>query len=258
MRRVALVVATLGLSLTTACLVGVPDLAESGDAGGETGSGASFSCADSGAVLCEDFEAPLRATVWNGVLAPGASLVERDPTRHHSGAYSLHVQLDGAYVGAALNHEAPAPPTLPLNMYIRVYAWASPPAPPGPEALVSLASADGQSGLILAREADMSLGMTDYSPGPTYNWGSSATLPSTPEWVCLEWHVDTTNITADTGNIGVTLAANVVQPLTQMSVPVPTFDQLTFGISYEAPIGATSDVWFDDIVVDGAPIGCPE
>jgi hypothetical protein len=213
-------------------------------------------CTTSGAVICEDFEGDLNTAVWNHVTTSGASTVSRDASRAHRGSYSLHIHLDGTQMSAALGHVA-VPTNLPNDVYVRafVYLPGSPLPPAGvPENLMSLVSLDGSAGALLSRDATSALYLTDYGPAGSGNWTSpNSAFPSTPAWTCLEWHIHATR--ANVGDIGVSMNG-AAAGLTEASVQLPTFDQLSFAVAFQEAPGSDFDAWFDDIYVDGSPVGC--
>jgi hypothetical protein len=248
---------TLSLALggSSGCLVSIPDVIPvDGGTGGSDVGGASR-CATSSAVICEDFEGPLNTAVWDQVKTSGASTVARDSSVAHSGTYSLHIHLDGSQTDASLGHVA-SPTNLPSDVYVRAFVYlATPPLPPpnDPENLLSLVSLDGTAGVLLSRNSSSAFYLTDYGSGTAANWASPSAAFPTAAWTCVEWHLDASQ--PGLGSIDVSVNGGSAG-LTQTAVELPTFDQLTFAVAFQTPPNTDFDVWFDDIDVDGAPVGC--
>jgi hypothetical protein len=249
---------SLAMSGAPGCLASIPDVipVDGGTGDNVDGGPPPSRCANSSAVICEDFENPLNTAVWDKVTTSGASTVARDPSLAHSGAYSLHIHLDGSQSQASLSHIA-SPTNLPDDLYIRafVYLATSPaPAPGAPESIMSVNSLDGASGTLLSRDSNSAFFLTDYGPGESHNWTSPSTaFPAVAAWTCVEWHIHATQPMF--GSIDVSVNGGSAG-LAQSSVELPTFEQLTFDVAFQVPPSTDFDVWFDDLYVDGAPVGC--
>ena len=206
-------------------------------------------CGSSTALFCEDFESgaidPMR---WTSKTVSGTAAV--DGTHVHGGRYALHVQTSPADAGSTRIAELREHATLVTapQTFVRafVYAAAWPPAGMGHNAILSFRGPGG--GL----QIETYVGTPDINRygGTGFYKMASGSLP-TGQWVCLEWEIDSGASWSTTLSVDgtPTIAGSSIEPLAPASFDIGTNIAGTGG-------QGMIDLWFDDLVIDIAPIGC--
>jgi hypothetical protein len=222
---------------------------ELGDATGE-GDAGFFGAArcPTGVVLCEDFEAPQIDTArWNTFLTQGTATI--DTTHVARGTRAL--RLSGASatsVDLSLDHVENA--ALPDPVYVRAFVYA--PALPAmaTEVMLSMNVAGGSSGVLVEANYQGRLELDGW--GVSGATAVSAAAAPTIRWACVEWMV--------TQNPGaMTLWVDDVELPDLQAVPwslPPSFEIVSLRLGYDVTVPAALDLWIDEVIVDGARIGC--
>jgi hypothetical protein len=99
----------------------------------------------------------------------------------------------------------------------------------------------------------------NYNAGSTFDSSSQAVPPD--QWVCLEWQVQPAGpIDGGTGaSIHVWMNDVPVSDLTVTNLQLPPSPhRLYTGALLQNPSGTTPayDIWFDEVIIDTARIGC--
>jgi hypothetical protein len=211
-------------------------------------------CEGSAFALCEDFESGVvDAQRWKLVQTKGA--VTPDSSRAARGSkYSVHVHLEpggDTMVGLV---ESKTFPALKTALFARAFIFI----PAANSA--SLFMGDRHSRLIYAQGAspygEYALGI--WNGGLIQNHYSKTDdsqdtkqLPPFDAWFCLEYELDSA-----AGNVKAYLNDTEIVGLRHEGWPAANIDSLMFGVDRFGNFPVAEDLWLDDLVVDGARIGC--
>jgi hypothetical protein len=239
-------------------------------AAGATGTCATFA-------LCDDFESANvqvggkpDGTKWT-VGAPnvtGTGALAIDDGQHHSGARSVKVTGQGGYSNHIFLTNSSAIATLGTTVWGRFYVRLADPL--GDGHLTFLAMMDAHDGgkylrmggqakiLMWNRESDDAT-LPALSP---VGIAQSEPLP-TNQWLCLEFMVDGAQGLLRTWVDGAEIAGLHVDGTSTPDVdeqwlrkadwrPVLT----DFALGWESYAGQAMTLWFDDVALDGARVGC--
>ena len=211
-------------------------------------------CAGAAFALCEDFESgPLDAKVWK--LTQQKGTVTLDPSRGARGSKtSVHVHVDPGSDTTVGLVEAKTFPALAKGLFARAFIYI-----PGATA-TSLFTGDRHSRLIYAQGAtpygEYALGI--WNGGLIQNHYSKTDdsvdtkmLPPFDQWFCLEYQLDSA-----AGNVRAFLNGAEITALRHDGWPPSNIDTLMFGVDRYGSFPVAEDVWFDDLAVDSARIGC--
>jgi hypothetical protein len=212
------------------------------------GGGASR-CVTAGLLFCDGFEFGLG--LWAPQLTGGG--VAPDPTRAYRGSFSLHARVDpvsqAGSVQAAVQHFQ----MLPADVFVRVFVYQPSPFPPSSPALLDvLAGSSPYAGVQLRGQAPGVIAASAYN-GPTDDWQSATPMPL-DQWTCLEIESDGPSQTFRAWLDDVPLADMTLT----FASPLPPLGILQVGLGYFTPNvpQAATDVWIDEVAVDGSRIGC--
>jgi hypothetical protein len=227
------------------------------DAGSDAGADASVippqgaGCAGSTFALCEDFESgALDTKVWKTMQSDGTATL--DASRGARGSkYSVHVHVDSGSDTMVGITESKTFPALKEGLSARAFIFI-------PSAMTSsLFMGDRHSRLIYAQgEGEYALGI--WNGGLIQNHYSQSDdsvdtkmLPPFDEWFCLEYELDSAN-----GNVKAYLNDVEITALQHEGWPAMDIETLMFGVDRYGDFPVDEDIWFDDLVVDSAHIGC--
>ena len=224
----------------------------SADAGVDAGQSAG--CAGSAFALCEDFESgALDAALWKLMQSKGTATL--DSSRGARGSKSsLHVHVDPGGDTMVGITESKTFPALKAGLFARAFIFI-----PGAMAS-SLFMGDRHSRLIYAQGAtpygEYALGI--WNGGLIQNHYSDSDdsqdtkmLPPFDQWFCLEYELDSAS-----GNVKAYLNDQEITALRHDGWPMSNIDTLMFGVDRYGSFPVAEDIWFDDLVVDSARIGC--
>jgi hypothetical protein len=76
-------------------------------------------------------------------------------------------------------------------------------------------------------------------------------LPPFEQWFCLEYELDSA-----AGNVKAYLNDVEITALRHDGWPASNIDTLMFGVDRYGTFPVAEDIWFDDLVVDSARVGC--
>ncbi len=221
--------------------LGFDETALTGDAPATTDA-APVRCPD-GAILCEDFEAPLMG--WTTKANPGAT-VDRTMDRPHRGRYALAARVPQIADGARAALERPVPPqgVLALRMWVRAV-----------QPLIDYST------VFSVYETDFE-GYLSAGGDESGNWVATSKRPTT---ITLD-HKSTTPIGVDVWTclevVITSGAASRVQIYVEDALaldaaiedPSPGYVSVELGLSRADLLGAQADL--DDVVIDDQRIGC--
>ncbi len=228
-----------------------------------------------GLPLCDDFESAVAgaapdATKW-AVVSPscaGTGTVTVDGTVAHSGSQSVKVTGKGGYCNHVFLANTAAPVAIGKLMYGRFFLRIQDALGQGHATFLTMKdTADGGKDLRLGgqnqvmiwnRESDDAT-LPVLSPTGT----ALSVSPSTQAWHCMEFMVD--------GNAGLMqtwMDGTEVAGLHEDGVPTPDIDQqwlnkagwkpsiADFKLGWESYAGQDLTLWFDDVALGPARIGC--
>jgi hypothetical protein len=233
------------------------DLAQPPDLTGIDFAVAPSLCASAGVAFCDGFEAATLDSHWNGNNQQGAASYARDTSRAYRGVGSLKLHYDAVAANAIASAAVGETQTFPMSdFFVRAFFYQPSPAPTQNQALLfAIQSVSPYSQLSI--EVDSSDELITYNNimSPSLYQQSTTTLP-TDRWVCVEWEV----VATASGTTHVWIDGTEVTALhaTQNLLASPPISLLQFGVSVYKPAVAVPahDLWFDEVVVDGARVGC--
>jgi hypothetical protein len=230
--------------------------------GGSAGTADDFCAPKLGLAFCEDFEehAPGAATTvgpWSPAMNGDGATIEIDGAAAHSGKNSLKVRAGGFNAFYVLN-VATAAKAVPSALYVRAYVRITEPMAGGHNTYVvaDTLAAPGQGNAFKIGEMNAMLMYNvggdahaalandnfyaDQLPGAAFKGG---------EWGCLE-------LTLNHGEpeIAVSLDGVAIPDMHHTDFPMDAYDSLRFG--FEKYAGPMRDIWYDDIAIGTAPLGC--
>jgi hypothetical protein len=194
--------------------------------------------------LCDGFEAGL--VDWG--MSTQNSQVTIDDQRAYRGTHSLHVSSQPITTGsvyARLTHSGSPTGTA----FMRAFMYLQGPLPRTDANLLQFAPSREILGGRVYNGGDAHLSLFSDSLYPSQT--ASLMLPL-DRWVCVEWQV----VTGSSGTIRVWMDGG---ELSDLQLPVTgTLELGSFAIGFDDiyPPLPRFDVWYDEIIVDGAPIGC--
>jgi hypothetical protein len=230
-----------------AMLDGPPMLDAPADGPGPVG------CANSNAILCEDFEEGLDGNTWTGEVTNGA-IVFVDTSNPHRGARSLHatafaVPPDASRFSptAQLVH----PVVLPQTVYIRTFVYFSAIPMPAETFVLTQQNHPNYTGIEVELQGGQ-WAITDWTASPSVN-DNQAPAANAQQWHCVEWMVQQ----AANGATDVWLDGQELTGLHLTNLPVPDLEVIKVGLTfYYPPSQPQYELWLDDIYVDTSPVGC--
>jgi len=233
-----------------------------GASAGAAGSGGS-ACAKAGLLLCDDFEAASAGTApgapWTTAVngANGTVLIDTT-TPAHSGTKSVHVASLGNYQTFLAVRGAPVFPAPSPALYARVFIRLGAPMTSGHNTYFKAGVADAISSNDETRvgvmESMLMINQPDGDRGFLSNegyWTDQKPGVVIPEqtWTCIEGFFDPPNTTVD-----VWVNGKEVPDLHRTDWKQDALGAFHFG--FEKYAGPDADVWYDDIAIGTAPIGC--
>jgi hypothetical protein len=211
-------------------------------------------CAGSAFALCEDFEGgALDGKLWKATQNKGTATL--DTTRAARGSKtSLHVHVEPGSDTTVGIVESRTFPALAHKLYARAFIYI-----PGATSTM-LFTGDRHSRLIYALGAspygEYALGI--WNGGLIQNHYSKTDdsvdtkmLPPFDQWFCLEYELD-----AAAGNVRAYLNEVEIVALRHDGWPATQVASLLFGVDRFGSFAVAEDLWFDELVVDAARIGC--
>ena len=208
-------------------------------------------CAESMAIICEDFELDDDFAEWElhvGGHTLSAGDVERDATHGH-GEGALHSWADFQDNLTAWGWIERSVPTTHPDLYVRANAYV--PAASINEwfVLFALTEKDGYASLGLGLEENV---LSTVGWGETHE-GVSDTQPfPTDQWVCLEFQLHY----GDSSWFSAWRDGELFVDETPVTADQAVLNSIFFGLYGGNNEFGIIEFWIDDIVIDSAPIGC--
>jgi hypothetical protein len=238
---------------------GVAALGQS--SGGAGGASRPPCSARPGLLFCDDFETSALGAVpgapWSTGLNGDGTLAVDDSVPAHSGSHSLHVHGSG-FQTLLVYHDPAVLPQASGKLYARAFVRLAVDMPPGHNTflIADTFAASGTGNAVRVGEMNSMLMMTiagdahgylsnqnyynDHLPGVVFAGGAFA---------CLELLLDTPNTEID-----VWVNGKEVPDLHVKNLMLDKYDAVRFG--FEKYAGPVADLWYDDIAIGSAPIGC--
>lgn len=206
-------------------------------------------CLAAGVLFCDGFEFGLG--LWTPQLTGGQAAP--DTTRAYRGTFSLHAHVDAVSQSGPVKAVEQHYQSLPADVFVRMFVYLPSPFPPSSPAFVDvLGGSSPYAGVQLRGQPPGVVAATAYN-GPTDDWQSATPMPL-DQWTCLEIESDGPSQTFRAWLDDV--------PLTDLTLTFPSalppLGTVQVGLGYftpSVPQGA-SDVWIDEVAVDGSRIGC--
>jgi hypothetical protein len=215
-------------------------------------------------VLCESFENGLNNWAMDQIGPDGgAPTVDVDGTRAFRGTHSLHIHVppqagNGDYIQALLRESDVTPAG---SYFIRAFVFIDANNRVSPGQFMSVTQSTDPYAAMSLRVSDSGGFLSWYSWADPYG-PSVDTITPIPfgRWSCVEWEVDdgATAGDAGTGKQRVWLDSVEVADLHFDNVWTrPFFYGVHFGYDFNV-FGArgAADLWFDEVVIDTARVGC--
>ena len=209
-----------------------------------------------GRIICDGFEGATFAPNWNQQTSNGTVTI--DSLKVHRGARALHAHTDAGIAGDSRKAELLDSTQLPTNanariLYARMWGYFPSPYPNAYNQYITYANTSGNGFAMGARNLNIT---TNHFSAVDFGESTSTQLPR-DRWVCLQFEAPTNQtgtIRAFIDGIEVTDIALPVTP------PEATMTQLYIGLDWSglAMTIPAFDAWFDDIIVDDAPISCTD
>jgi hypothetical protein len=240
------------------------------DAGPEV---AAAACKTAGTELCEDFESgALDARIW-GQHASGGATLSVDGAHTHAGAFALHVKLMAGKQSTAQLTDAVTFPAKNNTFYTRAWIYLDPDLPAddmgGFHMAFLLATGNNDLGFVeagLGAAGDKQyLGYSEYygagpdvhAHGPTFTeFGPRSNLRiATKTWICLEL-LQGGDATTTHRRVWINDTELPEQKNDFSDRKPPAFSLMSIGVLQYHLTPILTDVWFDDVRVSSARIGC--
>ncbi len=228
-----------------------------GEGGGDAGGNPSL--CGGGFLFCDGFESGIDASTWQvGTTMEGHVAV--DSTYVYRGAKALHASLDAFQGGLAygpsaqlLHHDM----SWPGHIFVRAFVYAPQPLPANFTTLFTVGQYGGNPvGLQLnvAPGAAEAWAETIFADGQNDGTWLDSTTMASAQWACVEIEVD-----SGAGKVKVSVNGTVLAMLNHpIGMVMPALQQLAIGLyifNPPASQGAT-EIWVDEVAVDGSAIGC--
>jgi hypothetical protein len=212
-------------------------------------------CATANLLFCDGFENG--SSAWTAAATHGSVVI--DSSKAYRGAHSLHAQTDAVTgtsqqkLGAGYGHLFVPAPAFPV--FVRMFVYMPSPVPPSVGAFVNiLQSLPPYAGVQLnVRPPGGYLGGTGYN-GLDSDWSSANDLVPANSWACLELEID-----GAPSNLVHVFVSDVELTAMREGLPadVPPLGLLQVGLAYYAANAQpATDLWIDEVAVDGKRIGC--
>jgi hypothetical protein len=210
-------------------------------------------------VFCDDFEkaGAALAAPWTTQFGSPGNVTVDGTTPAHSGTKSVHVYGSGFQTFFTLS-KASILPVAGGRLYFRAYMRLGAAMTMGHNTFIlgDLAASPGGGNAMRIGEQNAMLMYTfmgdahgALSNQNYYNDGKPGVVFPPGSWSCLEVLVD-----AGKPEIDVWVDGTEVPDLHHTDFPVDAYDSLHFG--FESYAGPASDIWYDDVAIGTARIGC--
>ena len=256
------------------------------DAGGAPGSDAGTNDGGSGALgcavlpLCDDFEGiaaggPPKASLWT-VLSPQtatAGSVTIDNTQSHSGKNSVKVVAGSNYNDHAFITNSDAVTKIGKHIFGRYFMRIASAFGTSHSTIMSMADMTPGSHLRLSEQNsafDWNREMGDFTLPSIDPVGMAASYsPAVNEWFCVEFEIDATQ--QPHAFINTWINSKLIAGLVSDNTPTPDIDQswngttnnstwepslVDFSLGWESYGNEGNTLWFDDVALGAARIGC--
>jgi hypothetical protein len=209
--------------------------------------------------LCDDFESPALAPIWDTTNAAAGS-VTIDTSVAHTGASSVRfsiASLPAPNTGmrsfiAEYTTLALGSPTVYVRAFVRLSGL--PAAGNNVEMMMATETVTGNENSVFLMDDQIAL----------YNQWSDSTSSNgmaapTNTWFCVLWRV--TRATTMTGSMEI---RGDIPPRTMVNIQTegPQLTSMIFGLTLFAMLQPTPqpafDMWLDDLLIDDAPLACSD
>jgi hypothetical protein len=199
-------------------------------------------------LLCDSFEEPqIDTSLWITSISKGAAAL--DTTHAARGTQALHVSgvVTNNEVKTQLIYDAPGA-ALPSPVYLRVFVYATQLPASSNETWAWLYDSPGNNGVQIEAEPDGALAYDGW--GVSDKIKESSTAMPLDRWVCVEWMLAPGDMSMWVDDV----AVDDMQDTSWTTPPSP--EKVAVGLQYQANPGVAVDSWIDEVIADGARIGC--
>jgi hypothetical protein len=203
--------------------------------------------------LCDGFETG-PATFWNTPVSSGGTSSTTTDTAHaFRGTHSLHVTNDavdaaGTLVFATLTENQ----LLPTSLYVRAYLYVPSGFPTEAGGILNYEQRAAPFQQIVLDLDSQSFTVFD-SIDSSSQHAQSTVIPY-DQWFCVEWSAIEGSKGATTLKLNDMTVSGLSDPVNTMATP--PFDQLALGLISTVPNTPKRELWIDEVIIDGSPIGC--
>ncbi len=203
------------------------------------------------ALFCDDFESgKLDAQRWEldvGYDPANVVVVQTGEAAH--GTHAAHAHIANAGGGFAFARAKSPFPALANGLWGRAYIFQTVDATVGHNALVKMESGAGQ--VLEIGQSQAKVQLTFYPPSGENPVGYATSIPLS-KWTCMEWHMSTASPQIELFADGASLASYAYSG----ALTVPAFAAIKLGVETHSTNTSADDVYFDDVALDAARIGC--
>ena len=247
------------------------------DAGPDAGLDAGFfgvsRCQGSGLAVCEDFETTvaLDGGIWHATTKNGSVTIDSIHAARGSSALHVHVENAAGNHAVLMNSSLFAAGGWPGNHFFgRTFFWLEPSATTNHNGFITaqgpVLAADGgptgSSAIYGVHETHDNFvthyGLNGPPDGGFCDCGVKSSRPiPVGHWACLEWEFDGPANSTHTWVDEEEVLDAAITPA--MGYRAPQFQNLTVGFTMyhtELDAGAAYDLWYDELALDSARIGC--
>ena len=235
--------------------VGFDPLAASTDATTQSvGDAPDPACANQ--LICDGFEGATFAANWN--LAQLNGTISLDNTHVHRGTRALHAHTNAGASGdtrkAELSDSTSLPKTAtPRILYARSWGYFLSPHHGAYNQFITFANGSGDGFAMGDRNLKM---VSNHFNSTDFSESATKTLPL-DRWVCLQFEIPTDQTGTMRGFVDGVEVADLALPISPAEAAMT---QVFVGLDWPnlAQTIPAIDVWFDDIIIDVAPISCAD
>jgi hypothetical protein len=205
-------------------------------------------------LICDGFESATIGGAWNSAQINGSVTI--DSVHVHRGTRAFHAHTNAGASGDTRKAEVSDNTSLPMSSTPRIlYArtWAFFPSPHNAAYNQFITFANGAGGFALG---DQNLEVvTNHFNSTDFAESATQALPL-DRWACFQFEIPTDQTGTMRGFVDGVEVADLAVPISPAEA---TMTQVFIGIDWnlDRTVPAT-DVWFDDVIVDDAPISCAD
>jgi len=215
------------------------------------------SCPAANGVFCDGFEDPALAAHWTNNNLAGPSSYALDSTRAYRGSQSLKVHHDAVVPNTIASAAVGETETFPAtDFFVRAFLYIPSPLVGVNEAMLFALQSVAPYNEIALENDDQGNAITYSNLATPTTYQASTTMFPLDRWFCVEWEVVATQ--SGTSRLWLDGAEVTAVEVPQNLAGSPPIGLVQLGVSVYRPsvLVPAHDVWFDEVMIDGARIGC--